>query len=551
MFLRVKKVGKQSYLQIVQNTREGKIVRQRVVATLGHTNEFIASGKLDALTSSFLKYTTAIRAFDARRTGSLQAHRTRSLGPALVFERLWHDLGIPSVIEKVLSNSRFSFSIERAVFLTVMHRLFCSGSDRAAEKWKDNFRIDGVEAIELHQLYRSMNWLGKTSVQLGNDHFSHRCRKDLIEEELFFRKQDLFSELELVFFDTTSLYFEGEGGQDIGRHGHSKDSRPDLKQMVVGAILDSEGHPICCEMWPGNVTDVTTLVPVVQRLKKRFKINSICIVADRGMVSKDTIEKLESDELQLNYILGVRMRSVATFKDEAFIIGDDFVEVTPPRKSGKDPSPLKVADRIIDGKRYVICFNEEQARKDAHDRAAIVESLRDKLTESDKNLVGNKGYRKYLENSGENHFAIDEEKIQVESKYDGIWVLTTNMDLSAPEIAKHYKELWMVEDVFRSVKTVLTTRPIYHQLDGTIRGHVFCSFLALMLMKELESRLDKRGMRFEWEDIKRDLVALEEVEVEFEGTVLHLRTDLRGCCNEVLKAVGVAIPPTILPTPVS
>lgn len=548
MFLRVKKVGAQSYLQIVQNTREGKSVRQRVVATLGHTDDFIASGKLDALTNSFLKYTTTIRAFEAHRTESLQAHRTRSLGPALVFERLWQDLGIPSVLEKMLTESRLTFSVERALFLTVMHRLFYSGSDRAAEKWKDDFRIDGVEDIALHQLYRTMDWLGQTIIQLGSDHFSHRCRKDLIEEELFLRKQDLFSELELVFFDTTSLYFEGEGGQDIGRHGHSKDNRPDLKQMVVGAILDREGRPICCEMWPGNVTDVTTLLPVVKRLKERFKINSVCIVADRGMISKDTIEQLESDTLKLNYILGVRMRSVATFKDEAFTIGNDFVEVTPPRKSAKDPSPLKVSDRMIDGKRYVICFNEEQARKDAHDRAAIVESLRDKLTESEKNLVGNNGYRKYLRSTDENHFAIDEEKIQREEKYDGIWVLTTNMALSAPEIARHYKELWMVEDVFRSVKTVLTTRPIYHQQDSTIRGHVFCSFLALMLLKELESRLDKRGVRFEWEDIKRDLLALEEVEVEFEGKTLALRTDLRGNCNEILKAVGVAIPPTVLPT---
>jgi transposase len=546
MFLRVKKVGTQSYLQIVQNSREGKAVRQRVVATLGHTDDFIASGKLDALANSLLKHTTALRAFDAHRAGSLQAHRTRSLGPALVFERLWKDLGIPYVLEKLLANSRFTFSIERAVFLTVMHRLFHSGSDRAAEKWKEDFRIDGVEDIALHQLYRTMDWLGQTTIQSGSDHFSHRCRKDLIEEELFMRKRDLFSELELVFFDTTSLYFEGEGGQDLGRRGHSKDNRPDLKQMVVGAILDRDGRPICCETWPGNVTDVTTLIPVVTRLKERFRINSVCIVADRGMVSKDTIEQLESDALKLNYILGVRMRSVATFRDEAFTVGNDFVEVTPPRKSSKDPSPLKVSDRLIDGKRYVICFNEEQARKDAHDRTAIVESLREKLAGNEKDLVGNNGYRKYLQNSSVNHFAIDEDKIQREAKYDGIWVLTTNMDLSAPEIAHHYKELWMVEDVFRSVKTVMTTRPIYHQEDGTIRGHVFCSFLALMLLKELESRLDERGVRFSWEDIKHDLVALQEVEVEFEGKTLYLRTDLRGNCNEVLKAAGIAIPPTVI-----
>jgi len=545
MFLRVKKVGRQSYLQIVQNHREGKSVRQQVIATLGHTDDMIKSGKLDDLARSILKHTTAVRVYDAHKAGSIQAHRTWSIGPALVFERIWQDLGIPAVVDKVLAGSRVRFPVERTIFLTVMHRLFCSGSDRAAEKWKEDFRIEGTGDIALHQLYRAMDWLGETCIQLGSDHFTHRSRKDQIEEELFLRKQDLFSELELVFFDTTSLYFEGAGGQDIGRHGHSKDNRPDLPQMVVGAILDGNGHPVCCELWPGNVTDVTTLIPVIQRLKERFGIGSVCIVADRGMISKDTIGKLESAELGMSYILGVRMRSVTTFGDEVFTVDGQFEEVTPPRKMAKDPSPLRVSDRTIDGRRYVVCYNEEQARKDAHDREAIVASLREKLTGSDKNLVGNNGYRKYLRQSASDHFFLDEDKVQAEAKYDGMWVLTTNLAMGASDVARHYKELWMVEDAFRSVKTVLATRPIYHQNDSTIRGHVFCSFLALMLLKELESRLETRGVRYEWNDIKRDLITLREVEVDYDGQTVCLRTDLRGTCNDVLKAAGVAIPPTV------
>ena len=137
------------------------------------------------------------------------------------------------------------------------------GSDRAAERWKEDFQISGTEDIELHHLYRAMGWLGEQSIQLGHDARSLRCRKDLIEEELFRRNRDLFSELELVFFDTTSLYFEGNGGESLGQYGHSKDHRPDLKQMVVGAVLDGTGRPICCELWPGNLTDVTSLIPVV------------------------------------------------------------------------------------------------------------------------------------------------------------------------------------------------------------------------------------------------------------------------------------------------
>jgi len=542
MFVRIKKVGNNSYIQIVESRRDGKTVRQHVVATLGKADEMIESGKLDSMARSLLKHTKAVQVLDAHRDGALVAHQTRSIGPALVFNRLWKDLGLPSVFDKLLAGTRFQFPVERAVFLTVLHRLFCPGSDRAAERWKDDFVIPGAEEISLHHMYRAMDWLGRRSIQLGSDHFTNRCTKDEVEELLFARNKDLFTELDLVFFDTTSIYFEGEGGQEPGRRGHSKDSRQDLPQMVVGAILDGRGRPICCEMWPGNVTDVTTLQPVVKRLTGRFGIPSLCIVADRGMVSKDTIEKLESSEFDLRYILGVRMRKLNIFKDQDFTIDDSFVEVTPPRTRSSDPSPLKVSERTVDGKRYIICYNEEQARKDRHDRQAIIESLRQKLRESDKNLVGNMGYRKFLAQHGADHFVIDEEKVKDDARFDGIWILTTNMADQAPDIARHYKELWMVEDVFRSVKTILRTRPIYHHNDDSIRGHVFCSFLALMLLKELESRLAECGQSYEWQDIKRDLAALQQIDVSMNGEPLTLRTELHGCCGEVFKAAGVAIP---------
>ena len=545
MFVRIKKAGPLSYIQIVENRREGTAVKQQVIANLGHAEELIDSGKLDNLARSFLKYTTSVRVIDAHREGSVRARATKALGPALVFERLWNELGIPEVIDKVRGTDRRRYSLERALFLTVLHRLFASGSDRAAEKWKDDFVIAGVDDIELHHLYRSMAWLGERIIQHGSDPLTAHYRKDHIEEQLFERKRDLFSTFEVVFFDTTSLYFEGEGGQEIGQNGHSKDSRPDLKQMVVGAIIDESGSPICCELWPGNVTDVTTLLPVVQRLKSRFGIESVCIVADRGMISRDTIEKLEGEDLKMKYILGVRMRKDAALRDESFEIDESFVEVTPPRRTAKDPSPLRVSERMIDGMRYVFCYNEEQARKDKVDRAAIVESLREKLKNGDKSLVGNNGYRKYLQAAGDEHFVVDEQRIKNEEKFDGVWVLRTNTDLTAAEVARQYKQLWMVEDVFRSMKTVFETRPIYHKMDDTIRGHVFCSFLALMLLKELEARLEVRDIRYEWNDIKRDLCALQEIELELEDKTWFLRTDLRKTCVGVFRAVGVAVPPSI------
>jgi transposase len=390
-----------------------------------------------------------------------------------------------------------------------------------------------------------MGWLGELSIQLGHDARSLRCRKDLIEEELFRVNRDLFSELELVFFDTTSLYFEGQGGESLGQYGHSKDHRPDLKQMVVGAVLDGAGRPICCELWPGNLTDVTSLIPVVNRLKNRFAITSVCVVADRGMISEETIEKLESDELGMLYILGARMRKDKTVRDAVLPSAAKFQVITGTKGKAADPSPLSVREQWVGGRRYVVCYNEDQARKDAADRAAIVESLKEKLKSGDKSLVGNKGYRRYLKSAGSEHFTIDEEKLAKEEAFDGMWVLRTNTAFAAADVALKYKQLWMVESIFRSAKSLLETRPIYHKVDDTIRGHVFCSFLALVLRKELETRLERGGQKLEWADITRDLRALQEVEVETNGKKLYLRTDLRGVCHTVLQATGVAVPPTV------
>ena len=241
-----------------------------------------------------------------RHKGAAPCYQDHDIGPALIFGRLWQQTGCQRVIKKLLSRRRFEFDVERAIFLTVLHRLFVSGSDRAADKWKRDHQIEGCNSLQLHHLYRAMAWLGEVlpkDQQTDKTPFAPRCVKDRVEEDLFAHRRDLFTDLQLVFFDTTSIYFEGEGGESLGEHGHTKDHRPDLKQMIVGTVLDGQGRPICCELWPGNTTDVKTLIPVVDRLRSRFGINRVCIVADRGMISKETIEDLENDKRDWLYIL--------------------------------------------------------------------------------------------------------------------------------------------------------------------------------------------------------------------------------------------------------
>jgi len=552
MFVRAKKSGRYEYLQVVQNERVDGRVRQQVVATLGRIDRLQEQGHIDALLSSCSRFARSVAVMDAHKRGALPPVETVKIGPPLVFERLWRERKIKDVLGQLLKGRKYEFPVERAIFMTVLHRLMVSGSDRAAEVWCRGYKIAGIEDLELHHLYRAMAWLGTelpADQQGSATPFAPRCTKDLIEERLFAERRDLFSSLSMVFFDTTSVYFEGEGGQTLGEHGLSKDHRPDCKQMVIGVILDEQGRPICCELWPGNTTDVKTLIPIVDRLRGKFNIERICIVADRGMISKGTVAELSKSVRSVNYILGVRMRAVKQVRQTVLADRKPFQTVYGPRKTSKDPSPLKVKEVVVGQTRYIVCHNEEQAKKDQADRTAIVESLKDKLKGSDKALVGNKGYRKYLRTSASKRFEIDTEKIEGESLYDGKWVLQTDLKISAKEVALKYKDLWMVEAFFRSLKSIMENRPIYHKCDETIRGHVFCSFLALVLFQELQLKLAERGWSVEWARLKDDLDALEDVSVECSGQPFIIRSQTRGDAGKALQAAGVALGPTVRVAP--
>jgi Transposase DDE domain len=546
VFFRTKKSGSRTYLQLVESHwRDGR-PQQTVLATLGRLDELQQRGAVDSLLRSGARFADKLLVLAAHQRGELTAVRTLRLGAVLIFERLWREAGCAAVLEQLLGQRRFGFAVERAVFLTVLHRLLAPGSDRAADRWKHDYLLDGAAGLGLHHLYRAMAWLGEQlpdDEQRGSARLVPLCTKDRIEEGLFQRRRDLFTQLQVVFFDTTSIYFEGEGGDELGQYGHSKDHRPDLYQMVVGAVLDGDGRPICCEMWPGNTTDVKTLIPVVDGLYRRFGIAKVCIVADRGMISREVVDDL--DQQGWPYILGARMRRNNEVREQVLADRGRFRVVHPRSPDPKDPAPLKVKEVKVDGRRYVVCVNEDEVQKDRADREVIVAGLRAQLRAGDKSLVGNKGYRRFLKLEGGGHFAIDEAKIAEEARYDGTWVLRTSTDLPTAEVALQFKRLWQVEQWFRACKSLLETRPIYHQCDETIRGHVFCSFLALLLRYELQVRLGARGQVPEWADVLQDLERLQYVEVEQEGKRFRLRTQLQGTCGRVFRAVGVAVPPTV------
>ncbi len=522
------------YLYLVESVREGKVVRQRTIKALGRKDALVASGELDRLASSIVRHSERSVILSDIDAGRIASHR---IGGPLLFGRLWERLGIGAVLEDQLVGRGFGFAVERAVFVATLHRLFVSGSDRGCIDWMQSYAIEGAEDLALHQFYRAMAWLGEEIEEKAEGALAPRCVKDVIEEKLFDRRRDLFTDLSLVFMDTTSLSFYGAGGETLGKRGHSKDFRPDLAQMILALVVDAEGRPICTEMVPGNTADVTVLLPVVERLRTRFGITRACVVADRGMISADTIAALEKQGME--YILGARERSTSVIRD---IVLNDTAPMVPlvlDRQRGE--TQLWAKEVRVGKDRYIVNLNEAEAKKDKADRQAIIDGLQSQLKKGDKALVGNSAFRRYIKTSGKS-FEIDLGKLADEARFDGITVLRTNAKVTPLQAVIRYRDLLQVESLFRAAKASFDTRPIFHQSDAAIRGHVFCSFLALVLAKELTRLCEAKGLKPEWQPLLNDLDRLQQATIEKDGKAITTRTHVTGQVGNVFKAAGIALP---------
>ena len=269
MFIRVKKIGAYEYLYLVENAREGGRHVQRVIKALGRREAVEASGLIDGLIASAARHSRRSIVLSSFYRGELPELHRVSIGPDLVFGRLWAETGCRDVLSSLLADRRFSFDVERAVYLTVLHRLMVSGSDRHASEWRNGLRVPDADGLDLDHAYKAMAWLGRVDA-------NGRSMAEAVEEALYRHRQPLFGAVSIAFFDTTSLWFEGAGGESLGPRGHSKDYRGHLKQVVLGIVLDDGDRPIASFLMPGNTADVTLLLPVVMTRSLCPPSSSLC-----------------------------------------------------------------------------------------------------------------------------------------------------------------------------------------------------------------------------------------------------------------------------------
>jgi hypothetical protein len=528
MFVRVKRVEAKSrryeYLQIVENFREGDRVRQRIVGSLGRLDELNASGDLERVITQLVEQCPSVRILRAEQTGQLAVQSDRAWGPALVFDRLWEELGLKALLPTLVRGVDFDF--ERMVFAQVLQRFCEPGSDLAGSKWIGTVHEPAFDGLRLEHFYRSLGRLWK-----------HKAR---IEEALYLRGRDLFNgDLDLAFFDTTSTYFEGTSLKGWAKLGKSKDHRPDHLQLVIGVVMRRDGLPVACEIWPGNTADMTTLVPIVEALKKRFRIRKVVLVCDRGMVSAKNLAAVE--EAGFQYIVGMKMRNLVEVRDEVLGRAGRYHEVS---------DNLRVKEVLVENRRYVVCFNPDEAKKDRADREATIAKIREKLEKGGvKRLINNRGYKRYLEVE-RGSATIAESRVREDERYDGKYVLRTTTDLPTDEVAQAYKHLTWIERLWRELKDVVELRPIFHwRKRDNVKGHIFVCFLALYLAALLRHKLADAHVEVPWDEIIRDLSALRAVTVELGGEQYLLRSPLQGSAGKILAAAGVRPPPLAQPVP--
>ncbi len=463
---------------------------------------------------------------------------SRPMGAAYVLDGLWRRLGIDKTLARLRKGRRIDPAAERVLFALVANRAIDPSSKLAATAWvADRVHIDGLEAMGPDACYRAMDWLLEIEEPLA--------------EAVYWATADLLNlEVDLLFFDTTSTYFETETaddpaeGETVGfrAFGHSKDHRPDLPQIVIGMAVTRTGIPIRVWCWPGNTND-QALIRQAKADLKAWKLGRVVWVADRGFASAENRRYLQRGGG--NYILGEKLRGGTPEADTALARQGRYRQVA---------GNLEVKEIALDdsGERFVICRNPEAAARDQTIREQIVAQLQAAIARSDKlpatgraALAGELGthpaYKRFLRTTPGGLLRIDHAAITAEARLDGKFLLrSSDPSLSAEDIAVGYKQLLEVERGWRDMKSTLELRPVYHRLEDRIRAHVVLCWLALLLIRIAETTHGDT-----WRRLRHELDRMHLGTFTGPAGTIGRRTATTPAQAAILTTLGLPEPPAI------
>ncbi len=515
MFVREKKrrnqdVSVATYLQLVENKRVEGRTRQRVLCTLGRADDPKLRADLGRLVSTARRYAEE----EALVVDASTRMETKTWGPHLVWGRLWRE-----TLGPILEGELFPERLARAVYLMVLGRLSAPRSKYATFAWAEDVYGAGFEELELHDLYRALDLLAE--------------KKESLERAWFSQHRNLFTDTDLLYFDTTSTYLEGAHPEGLAAFGYSRDKRSDRRQLALGVVLTREGLPVPHLVLPGNTADPEAFREALSYLREVLGVSRAILCCDRGMVSEKNLAAMR--EAELPYIVATRLRGSKLVTDEVLRQAGRYEEVA-------ENLQVKEVNLKEEEDRYIVCLNPLGAEEDRRNREGILAHLEEKLSGGSASGLLRGAARRYVRIQG-GVVALDRAKIAEEARYDGKWVLRTNTDLPPSEVACAYKGLWQVEQAFRVLKTPLELRPIYHWTESRILGHVMVCFLAFVLRQLMAKRLAKLGWRGSFTEL---LSALGRVRVTVlrgkGGQTFRLRDEIPAAAMPALHAVGMRAP---------
>ena len=507
------------YLQLVESYWENGQSKHRVLKSLGREDE-LNPKDVDRLRASLRRYGSAEAGDVSVSLEDVGLEPGRRVGALLPLQVLWSELGLMEILGELAAGRRFSFDVATVVKAIVFQRVLAPGSERAlVGSWLRDVYAPEFEGIELQHAYRALRFLAEVGAQL-----EERLTGVLTER--------LFADASLVLFDTTSTYFEGAGPEGLASYGFSRDKRGDRPQVNLGLLTSREGIPLAHWLFPGRQSDVRSMAEASKDFRTRLNLGSFVVVADRGMVSGANLQALRDEGIR--YVIAERLRRSKA--SEALARAGRYKRVTPRLE-------VKEISREA-GERLLVCRNLERAEEDARQRQAILEHLQARLEGGSWRENLQPAARRYLKVTGANA-EIDLGKAKSDAKYDGKWVLRTTTDLPPEQVALAYRGLWRVERAFRTLKTPLELRPIYHSSEPGIRGHVLISVLAYTLVRMLEDRLDAAGLDLNANAALERLDSIQRATITFGEHAIERTSTPDDEQAMILKALKAPLPTAI------
>ena len=535
--------SKVSYIQLAHNEwdAKAKYAKAKVIYSFGREDQ-VDTAVLERLAKSITRFLTPEEALKSKQeigdTAEFMFNAVKQVGGIWLFDQMWRKLGMDRILQDLFRDRKHEMDIERALFAMVANRGLAPSSKLAMEEWlSEDVYLPDMPVFKSHQLYRSMDELLSVQNQLEDRVFDHVSNL-------------LNLEVDLLYFDTTSSYFEVAPDEtpeeeDFRLQGYSKDKRSDLVQIVIGLAVTREGIPIKVWTWPGNTMDMNVIEEVKKDLMG-WRLGRVVKVMDRGFSSEKNLRILQRGAG--HYIIGERMRSGKKDVDEALSKRGRFHKVR---------ENLHVKESIVgDGearKRYVIAFNPDEAKRDREQRQEIVHSVEEQLDHLKQlpneahhkkacALRAHKVYGKYIRQLKDGTLKLNKQAVRDAEKYDGKYLIRTSDDtLSIEDVALGYKQLLQVEDAFRTMKTTLVLRPMYHRLEDRIRAHVIISWLALLLVRMIE--LDTSES---WDTVRRNMQRLQAGHFTTSDGDLYRTTTPTAKQKEIVRNTGTELPPEIL-----